>query len=99
MKPTLITICGPTGIGKTSWAIRLARHYHTEILSADSRQFYKEMTVGTAVPTPEELSAVPHHFIQHRSVKEPYTVGDFQRDALIYAISVPKAFKFSEKTP
>ena len=83
MKPTLITICGPTGIGKTSWAIRLARHYHTEILSADSRQFYKEMTVGTAVPTPEELSAVPHHFIQHRSVKEPYTVGDFQRDALI----------------
>ncbi|WP_445382380.1 tRNA (adenosine(37)-N6)-dimethylallyltransferase MiaA [Robiginitalea sp. IMCC43444] len=82
MKPLLITICGPTGIGKTSWAILLARHYNTVILSADSRQFYKEMTIGTAVPAKEELRAAPHYFIQHRTVKEAYTVGDYQKEAL-----------------
>lgn len=78
----LVTICGPTGVGKTDWAIRLALHYGTEILSADSRQFYREMRVGTAVPSDSELRAVPHHFIQHRSVREPYSVGDFRREAL-----------------
>ncbi|WP_445385215.1 tRNA (adenosine(37)-N6)-dimethylallyltransferase MiaA [Robiginitalea sp. IMCC44478] len=83
MKPFLITICGPTGIGKTAWAINLARHYNTVILSADSRQFYKEMSIGTAVPAPEELQAVPHYFIQHRTVKEAYTVGDYQKEALL----------------
>jgi tRNA dimethylallyltransferase len=82
MKPFLITISGPTGIGKTSWAILLARHYNTVILSADSRQFYKEMTIGTAVPSPEELQAIRHYFIQHRTVKEAYTVGDYQKEAL-----------------
>ena len=78
----LVTICGPTGIGKTAWAIRLARHYNTEVLSSDSRQFYREMQIGTAVPTPEELQMVPHHFIQHKSVREPYSVGDFRDEAL-----------------
>ncbi len=82
MNRYLISVSGPTAVGKTDWAIRLARHYHTEILSADSRQFYREMKIGTAVPSPEELRAVPHHFVQHISIIEPYSVGDFRRDAL-----------------
>ncbi|MFY0631651.1 MAG: tRNA (adenosine(37)-N6)-dimethylallyltransferase MiaA [Flavobacteriaceae bacterium] len=79
---TLITIVGPTAIGKTSLSILLAKHFNTEILSCDSRQFYKEMTIGTAVPNLEELNAVPHHFIQNRSIFEDYNVGAFERDAL-----------------
>jgi len=82
MSKLLLTICGPTGIGKTSWAIRLARHYHTEILSADSRQFYAEMKIGTAAPTEEELRQAPHHFIGHRSIHEDYSVGAFREEAL-----------------
>ncbi|GMN09106.1 tRNA (adenosine(37)-N6)-dimethylallyltransferase MiaA [Croceitalea sp. MTPC9] len=78
----LITVVGPTAIGKTRLAIALAQHFKTEILSADSRQFYKEMRIGTAVPSPEELSTVKHHFIQHKSVLEQYTVGDFEREAI-----------------
>ncbi|MDQ7916431.1 tRNA (adenosine(37)-N6)-dimethylallyltransferase MiaA [Mesonia sp. MT50] len=80
-KPYLINIVGPTAIGKTSKSIALAQHFSSEILSADSRQFYKEMCIGTAVPTPEELAAAPHHFIQHVSVSEQYSVGDFEKDA------------------
>lgn len=82
MKKLLLTICGPTGIGKTAWAIRLARHYRTEILSADSRQFYGEMQIGTATPTPAELQLAKHHFIGHRSIHDHYTVGDFREEAL-----------------
>lgn len=82
MNKLLLTICGPTGIGKTSWAIRLARHYHTEILSADSRQFYTEMKIGTAAPTDEELRQAPHHFIGHHSIHDDYSVGAFREDAL-----------------
>lgn len=78
----LISIVGPTGIGKTAMAIKIAKHYNTEIISADSRQFYKEMQIGTAVPTLEELQAVPHHFIQHKSIFQNYSVGDFERDAI-----------------
>lgn len=78
----LISIVGPTGIGKTSLSIALAQHFNTEIISADSRQFYKEMQIGTAAPTPEELKAAPHHFIHHKSVMEAYNVGDFEKDAL-----------------
>lgn len=81
-KPFLINIVGPTAIGKTSKSIALAQLFSSEILSADSRQFYKEMCIGTAVPTPEELAAAPHHFIQHVSVSDHYTVGDFEKDAL-----------------
>lgn len=80
-KPQLICILGPTAIGKTKLGIELAQHYGTEIISADSRQFYKEMEIGTAVPTKEELSAAKHHFIQHISIKDHYSVGDFERDA------------------
>ena len=79
---TVIAVVGPTAIGKTKMAITLARHFNAEILSADSRQFFKEMEIGTAVPSKEELKQAPHHFIQHKSIHEPYSVGDFERDAL-----------------
>ena len=79
---TLITIVGPTGIGKTALSIQLAKHYKTEIISCDSRQFYKEMTIGTAVPDEDELKAAQHHFIQNRSIFETYSVGQFEKEAL-----------------
>ena len=82
MSNYLINILGPTAIGKTSLSIKLARHFDTEIISADSRQFFKEMKIGTAVPEKEELEAVPHHFIQHISIEDQYSVGDFERDAI-----------------
>ena len=79
---TLIYIAGPTGVGKTKTAIALAKAFDTEIISCDSRQFYKEMKIGTAVPTEEELAAVPHHFIQSKSIEEAYTVADFEKEAI-----------------
>ncbi|MCP9199755.1 tRNA (adenosine(37)-N6)-dimethylallyltransferase MiaA [Gramella sp. GC03-9] len=82
MNNFLVNIIGPTAIGKTSLAIEVAKYFNTEILSVDSRQFYKEMSIGTAVPDKEELAAVTHHFIQHISVRENYTVGDFEKDAI-----------------
>jgi len=81
-KPILIAIIGPTAIGKTALSIKLAKHFQTEIISADSRQFYKEMSIGTAVPSTEELAQAKHHFIQHISVTDSYTVGDFEKEAL-----------------
>jgi tRNA dimethylallyltransferase len=78
----LIAVVGPTAIGKTALAMRLAQHFDCEILSCDSRQFFREMTIGTAVPTAEELALVQHHFIHNKSIFEPYTVGDFEREAL-----------------
>lgn len=83
-RPLLVSVVGPTAIGKTSMAIELAKGLNTEILSADSRQFYKEMTIGTAVPSKEELQAVKHHFIQNRSIFDDYSVGDFERDAIAF---------------
>ena len=77
----LITIIGPTAIGKTSLSIALAQHYGCEIISCDSRQFFQEMTLGTAVPNEQELASVVHHFIQNKSIFDKYTVGDFERDA------------------
>ena len=82
MSKTLISIVGPTAIGKTSLSLELAKAFDTEILSADSRQFFREMKIGTAVPSPEELATAPHHFIQHISVEDPYSVGDFEKEAL-----------------
>ena len=93
MAKTLIAVVGPTAIGKTALSIKLANHYNTEIVSADSRQFYKEMTIGTAVPSKEELSAAKHHFIQNLSVKEDYSVGDFERDGLAL---LEKLFKLQD---
>tara|TARA_R110002051_G_scaffold56046_8_gene103982 strand:- start:32311 stop:33231 length:921 start_codon:yes stop_codon:yes gene_type:complete len=82
MNKILISVVGPTAIGKTKLAILLAQHFKTEIISADSRQFFKEMNIGTAVPSHEELEQVKHHFIQNISIHEPYTVGDFEREAI-----------------
>lgn len=78
----LITIIGPTAIGKTSLSIALAQQFKCDIISCDSRQFFKEMTIGTAVPSPEELASATHHFIQNKSIFEDYTVGDFEKEAL-----------------
>ena len=78
----LIYIAGPTGVGKTKLSLELAKRFDTEIISCDSRQFYKEMEIGTAVPTAEELKEVKHHFIQHKSIQEVYTVSDFEKEAI-----------------
>lgn len=78
----LIVIGGATATGKTAVAIEVAKHFQAEILSADSRQFYQEMNIGTAKPSPDELAQAPHHFINLLSVKEDYTVGDFEAEAL-----------------
>ena len=82
-KPLLVCIIGPTAIGKTDVAITLAQQFTTEIVSADSRQFFKEMSIGTAKPLPEELAAVPHHFINSHSITEPFSVGDFEKAGLL----------------
>lgn len=82
MEKTLLSVVGPTAIGKTKLAILLAKHFDSEIISADSRQFFKEMEIGTAVPSQKELSSIRHHFIQHKSILDTYSVGDFERDAL-----------------
>lgn len=82
MPKTLVVLTGPTGIGKTSAAIKIARHFNTEIISADSRQIFKELSIGTAVPTKEELSVVKHHFIQTHSVTENYNASRYENDAL-----------------
>lgn len=79
---TLISIVGPTAIGKTKMAIAIAKHFQTEIISADSRQFFKELYIGTAVPTAKELGTVPHHFIQHKSIFDKYSVGEFEKEAI-----------------
>src|SRR5471030_2868443 len=78
----LIVIAGPTAVGKTAVAIKLAQQLKTEIVSADSRQFYWEMSIGTAKPTADELSQARHHFINSHSVTESINVGDFEKQAL-----------------
>ncbi|MDO1500259.1 tRNA (adenosine(37)-N6)-dimethylallyltransferase MiaA [Winogradskyella maritima] len=82
MTKFLLSVVGPTAIGKTALSIQLAKHFETEIISSDSRQFFKEMSIGTAVPSREELSQVKHHFIQHLSIQDPYSVGQFEKDAI-----------------
>jgi tRNA dimethylallyltransferase len=82
MYPTLVVIAGPTAVGKTAFSVELAQHLKTEIISADSRQFYKELTIGTAKPTAKELAACQHHFINHIHVKENYTAAQFEQEAL-----------------
>ncbi|SNT11421.1 tRNA dimethylallyltransferase [Ekhidna lutea] len=81
-KPILISIVGPTAVGKTGLSILLAEWLNAEIVSADSRQFYKEMTIGTAKPGPLELHSVTHHFINSHSIDELYSAGEFGRDAV-----------------
>lgn len=79
---TLIVIAGPTAVGKTAIAIQVAKHYNTVVLSADSRQFYREMSIGTAKPDADELAAVKHYFIDSHSIHENFSVGDFEKQAL-----------------
>lgn len=79
---TLIVVVGPTAIGKTSLAITLAKHYQTEVISADSRQFFREMSIGTAKPSEEELAEAPHHFINSHSITQLFSTGDFEVQAL-----------------
>lgn len=78
----LVTVAGPTAVGKTALSIKLARDLGTEIISADSRQFFRELSIGTAKPTPDELAQATHHFIDSHSISEVYSAGDFERDAL-----------------
>ena len=82
MKKTLLMIVGPTAVGKTAMAINLAKHFNTEIISADSRQFYKELEIGTAKPSAEELQSAPHHFINSHSISSVLDAGTFERLAL-----------------
>ncbi|WP_100612422.1 tRNA (adenosine(37)-N6)-dimethylallyltransferase MiaA [Confluentibacter lentus] len=82
MTKFLISIVGPTAIGKTALSIKLAQHFKTEIISADSRQFFKDMHIGTAAPNKEELAAAKHHFIHHKSIIDNYNVGAFEKEAL-----------------
>jgi len=82
LRPKLITVAGPTAVGKTSFAVALAKQLDCPIISSDARQFYKGMCIGTAVPTVDEQQGVLHYFIQHKSIHEPYSVGDFEKDAL-----------------
>jgi tRNA dimethylallyltransferase len=79
---TLLVIAGPTAVGKTALCVELAKRLGTEIVSADARQFYRELRIGTAKPTPEEMQGVPHHFIDSHSITETYTAGQYERDAL-----------------
>ncbi len=79
---TLIVIAGPTASGKTAFAIKVAKALNSVILSADSRQFYKEMSIGTAAPTEEELSQAKHYFVHHISIEDKYDVADYERDAM-----------------
>jgi tRNA dimethylallyltransferase len=79
---TLIIIAGPTAVGKTDLCVELAKKHNTQVLSADSRQFYRELNIGTAKPTVEEMKGIPHHFVNSHSISEYFSVGDFERDCL-----------------
>ena len=79
---TLIVVLGPTGVGKSDISIQLAKHFHTEIISADSRQFFRELSIGTAVPSADDLKMVPHHFIQNKSIHDYYNVSEYETEAL-----------------
>jgi tRNA dimethylallyltransferase len=82
MNKYLISILGPTAIGKTKLAIELAEKYSTEIISADSRQFYNELNIGAAKPSQKDLNKVKHHLINNKSVIDNYSIGEFERDAI-----------------
>ncbi len=82
MNPLLVIVSGPTGIGKTATGIELAQHFQSEIISSDSRQFFRELSIGTAVPSSEELTQIPHHFIHNLSVTDSYNASDFENDVL-----------------
>jgi len=78
----LLVIAGPTAVGKTALSVELAKHFGTEIISADSRQVYKEISIGTAKPTTDEQAGIPHHFVDHISIHDKYTAGDYEREVI-----------------
>lgn len=80
-RPILLVVVGPTAVGKTALAIQLAQHFHTHVVSADSRQVFKEMEIGTAKPSADELARVPHHFINTRSIADDYDAGSYAEEA------------------
>ncbi len=82
MKKHLIIVAGPTAVGKTALAVELAKHFACPVISADSRQFFREMSIGTAKPTPQEMQGVPHEFVDHISIHESYNAGQYERDAI-----------------
>lgn len=82
MKPTLVVITGPTAVGKTNLCVELAQHFNTEIINADSRQFFKELSIGTAKPTKEEMKNIPHHFVNSHSINQTYNATNFEQDVL-----------------
>lgn len=82
-QPTLLVVAGPTAVGKTALCVQLAQHFQTEVVSADSRQFFREMSIGTAKPTPAEMQGVPHHFIDSHSITEDYNAGRYEADCLV----------------
>jgi len=91
----LIVIAGPTASGKTATAIEVAKHFGTSIVSADSRQFYREMSIGTAVPSPEELSQATHYLIHNKSIFDNYNVADYEQDAIYYLNQIFKSNKYA----
>ena len=90
----LIVLLGPTASGKTSLSIEIAQKLNTEILSCDSRQFYKELKIGAAPPSKEELAIVNHHFIHHLSINENYSIGQFEKDAIAKITELFKAHNY-----
>jgi len=89
----LITLVGPTAIGKTDLAIQMAQHFGTEIISADSRQIFKEMSIGTAKPSPKDLNLVKHHFINSHSIHQDFSVGQFEKEGLAILTQILKTNK------
>lgn len=83
MEPTLVVITGPTAVGKTNLCVELAQHFNTEIINADSRQFFKELSIGTAKPTPEEMKNIPHHFVNSHSITQTYNANNFEQDVIV----------------
>ena len=88
MKKLLVFVVGPTAVGKTTTAIDLATHFNTEIISCDSRQFYKEMNIGTAKPSPNEIKKIKHHLVGNISVNKDYNISEFTNDADIILKSI-----------
>lgn len=82
MTPLLAVITGPTAVGKTALCVDLAKHFKTDIVSADSRQFFNELSIGTAKPTPKEMDGVRHHFINSHSIQDDFNVSDFEKDGI-----------------
>ncbi len=93
MTPLLVVITGPTAVGKTDLCVKIAKHFNTEIISADSRQFYKELSIGTAKPSLEEMDGVKHHFIDSLSIHTDYNVNDFEKEALDLLVKLFKEHK------